>query len=98
MITLPYTISSSLSGALAGNTHFICYNYAGELQTKKEELPGQNDLQDDEASKGSPVDEGSLILLTDVNSPVPEEHLSPKKGPDDLVSDPTQAVHQPCGM
>ncbi|XP_040189072.1 serine/threonine-protein kinase Nek1 isoform X7 [Rana temporaria] len=68
----------------------------GELQTKKEELPGQNDLQDDEASKGSPVDEGSLVSLTDVNSPVPEEHLSPKKGPDDLVSDPTQAVHQPC--
>ncbi|XP_077333313.1 serine/threonine-protein kinase Nek1 isoform X4 [Lithobates pipiens] len=68
----------------------------GELQTKKEELPGQNDLQDVEASKGSPVDEGSLILLTDVNSPEPVEHLSPKKGQDDLVFDPTQAVHQPC--
>ncbi|CAI9558485.1 unnamed protein product, partial [Staurois parvus] len=68
----------------------------GELQTKKEELQGQNNLQDDETSKGFPVDEGSLISLIDVNSPLPEEHLSPKQEQDDVVSDLTQAVQQPC--
>ncbi|KAM5194431.1 serine/threonine-protein kinase Nek1 isoform 2-T2 [Mantella aurantiaca] len=67
----------------------------GDLQTKKEELQGQNDLQDDEASKGFPLDVDSLISPSDVNLPFPE-CLSPKQGQDGMVPDPTRAVHQPC--
>ncbi|XP_018415537.1 PREDICTED: serine/threonine-protein kinase Nek1 [Nanorana parkeri] len=68
----------------------------GEHQTKKQEHQSQNDLQNDEASKGFPVDVDSLILPSDVNLSLPEEGLSPKQGQDDMVSDPTQAVSQPC--
>ncbi|XP_072262139.1 serine/threonine-protein kinase Nek1 isoform X2 [Pyxicephalus adspersus] len=64
-----------------------------ELQTKKEEQQGQNDLQEDERSKGFPVDVDSL---SDMNLPLTEECLSPKQKQDVLVSDLTQAVHQSC--